>query len=127
VEQRALGRAERALRPRGVWSIRIRLEIGGATRDLALFNLAIDSKLRACDLVRLRVDDVWIGGRALERATIMQKKTGRPVQFGMTEPTRAASKNWLEASARRSGQYLFPGPPACVSAHVDPPVRPHPA
>lgn len=99
---------KRALRPRDVWSIRIRLEIGGATRDLALFNLAIDSKLRACDLVRLRVDDVWIGGRARERATIVQKKTGRPVQFEITEPTRAALKSWLEASARRSGQYLFP-------------------
>lgn len=99
---------KRALRPRDVWSIRIRLEIGGATRDPALFNLAINSKLRACDLVRLRVDDVWIGGHARERATIVQKKTGRPVQFEITEPTRAALKSWLEASARRSGQYLFP-------------------
>lgn len=84
---------KRALRPRDVWGIRIRLEIGRATRDLALFNLAIDSRLRACDLVRLRVDDVWIGGRARERATIVQKKTGRPVQFEITEPTRAAPKN----------------------------------
>src|SRR5215472_19219496 len=63
--------------------------------DLALFNLAIDSKLRGCDLVRLRVSDVCGGGRVQDRATVIQQKTGRPVQFEITEQTRAAIRDWL--------------------------------
>jgi hypothetical protein len=72
---------KRPLQPKNVWSIRVRLEMSGATRELALFNLAIDSKLRACDLVRLRVEYLWSGGSIRARATIVQKKTKRPVQF----------------------------------------------
>jgi hypothetical protein len=73
---------KRPLKPKEVWAIRVRLQLQGRKRDLALFNLAIDSKLRGCDLVSLRVDDVCVGGRVRDRATVIQKKTGRPVQFG---------------------------------------------
>ena len=67
-----------------IWSIRVRLQVAHRIRDLALFNLALDSKLRACDLVALRVDDVALNGRVRSRATVMQRKTGRPVQFEIT-------------------------------------------
>ena len=79
---------KRPLKPKDVWAIRVRLQLHHRARDLALFNLAIDSKLRGCDLVRLQIDDVCAGGRVRERATIIQKKTGRPVQFEITEQTR---------------------------------------
>ena len=81
---------KRPLKPKEVWTIRVRLQLERRRRDLALFNLAIDSKLRGCDLVRLRVNDVCIGGQVRDRATIIQRKTGRPVQFEITEQTRAA-------------------------------------
>jgi integrase len=99
---------KRPLRPKDVWAIRVRLQIGGFVRDLALFNLAVDSKLRACDLVALRISDVEAGGRIRERATIVQKKTGRPVQFEITEPTRAALRDWLATLGHRPGGFLFP-------------------
>jgi len=73
-----------------------------------LFNLAIDSKLRGCDLVRLQVDDVCAGGRVRDRATVIQKKTGRPVQFEITEQTRSSIRDWLPEVDARKGQYLFP-------------------
>jgi site-specific recombinase XerD len=73
-----------------------------------LFNLAIDSKLRGCDLVRLVVEDVCAGGRVRERATIVQRKTGRPVQIEITEQTRASIQEWLPEIDARSGRYLFP-------------------
>ena len=79
---------KRPLKPKDVWAIRVRLQLQGRKRDLALFNLAIDSKLRGCDLVRLQVDDVCAGGRVRHRGTVIQKKTGRPVQFEITEQTR---------------------------------------
>jgi hypothetical protein len=81
---------KRPLKPKDVWAIRVRLQLQGRKRDLALFNLAIDSKLRGCDLVRLQVDDVCAGGRVRDRGTVMQKKTGRPVQFEIVEQTRAS-------------------------------------
>jgi integrase len=99
---------KRPLRPKDVWAIRVRLQIGGFARDLALFNLAIDSKLRACDLVALRISDVEAGGRIRECATIVQKKTGRPVQFEITEATRAALRDWLATLSHRPGGFLFP-------------------
>ena len=80
---------KRPLRPKEVWAIRVRLQIKHNKRDLAMFNLAIDSKLRGCDLVSLRVDDIAVGGHVRDRATIIQRKTGRPVQFEITEQTRA--------------------------------------
>ena len=92
-----------------VWSIRARLQLELRTRDLALFNLAIDSKLRGCDLVALRVDDVAPNGYALDRANVRQRKTGRPVRFELTEVTRQAVDDYLRLSGRKPGQCLFPG------------------
>ena len=91
-----------------MWSIRVRLQVERRARNLALFNLAIDSKLRGCDLVRLQVDDVSVGGRVRDRATIVQKKTGRPVQFEITEQTRAAIQAWLADIRNRNTRYPFP-------------------
>jgi integrase len=97
------------LRSKHVWSIRTKLQVEGESRDLALFNLAIDSKLRACDVVALRVEDVAPGGYALDRATVRQKKTGQPVRFEMTEQTRQAVDDYIRASGRKPGEYLFIG------------------
>jgi len=99
---------KRPLKPKEVWAIRVRLQLERHKRDLALFNLAIDSKLRGCDLVRLRVSDVSVGHQIQDRATVTQRKTGRPVQFEITEQTRAAIREWLAAAAPENGQYLFP-------------------
>ena len=96
------------LKSKDVWTIRVRLQLESRKRDLALFNLTIDSKLRGCDLVRLRIDDVWIGGRVRERATVTQKKTGRPVQFELTEQTRASIQDWLARLSVCGTHYLFP-------------------
>ena len=79
------------------------------TRDLALFNLAIDSKLRGCDVVAVKVDDVAPNGCAIDRATVRQKKTGRPVKFELTEQTRQALDNYLRVARRRPGEFLFTG------------------
>jgi integrase len=96
------------LKPKEIWSIRIRLQVAHRTRDLALFNLALDSKLRACDLVALRVDDVALNGRVRSRASVLQRKTGRPVQFEITEQTREAIGRWLEKKGLHKGEPLFP-------------------
>jgi len=99
---------KRPLQPKNVWSIRVRLEMSGAVRELALFNLAIDSKLRACDLVKLKVEDLWSGSSIRDRATIIQKKTKRPVQFEVTEQTKIALAAWLPFVRRNGSSYLFP-------------------
>ncbi len=99
---------KRPLRPKEVWAIRVRLQMEGHKRDLALFNLAIDSKLRGCDLVSLRVDDIATGGRVRDRATIIQHKTGRPVQFEIMEQTRLSMEEWLNARPRDRGPNVFP-------------------
>jgi integrase len=96
------------LKLREIWAIRIRLQLAAKTRELAMFNLAIDSKLRACDLTRLRVSDICLGSRVATRATVMQQKTHRPVQFEITEQTRASSEAWIKAAGLSSGDYLFP-------------------
>ena len=88
---------KRPLEPKHVWAIRIRLEIAERTRELALFNLAIDSKLRGCDLVRLEVADVYAAGQVKQRTAIVQSKTRRPVGFEITGGTRKAIGAWLEA------------------------------
>lgn len=90
-----------------IWAIRIRLQIARRIRDLALFNLAIDSKLRACDLVRLRVRDLCHGDRVAPRAMVMQQKTQRAVQFEITEPTRDAVNNWIGRAGLSGESYLF--------------------
>ena len=91
-----------------VWAIRIRLQIQERLRDLAMFNLAIDSKLRGCDLVALRGDDVLLSDRVRPRTTVIQKKTGRPVQFEITEQTREPVMQWIAKGGRRPGACLFP-------------------
>jgi integrase len=101
--------AKPPLRPSHVWSIRTKLQLEGRTRDLALFNLAIDSKLRGCDVVAIRVDDVAPNGYALERAIVRQRKTGRPVQFEITEQTRQAIDEYLRLTKRKPGEFLFAG------------------
>jgi integrase len=101
--------AKPPLRANQVWSIRTRLLIETRTRDLALFNLAIDSKLRGCDLVALRVEDVAPNGYAVDRATVRQKKTGRPVKFELTDQTRQAVDDFLKEAGKRPGEYLFSG------------------
>jgi hypothetical protein len=99
---------KRPLRPKEVWAIRVRLQLGDRKRDLALFNLAIDSKLPGCDLVSLQVEDVFAGSRARDRATVIQKKTGRPAQFEIREQTRSSIRDWLSEADLREGCYLFP-------------------
>jgi len=79
------------------------------TRDLALFNLAIDSKLRGCDVVALRVEDVAPNGYAVDRATVRQRKTRRPVRFELTDQTRQAVDDFLKGAGKRPGEYLFTG------------------
>jgi integrase len=86
----------------------VRLELGGSPRDLALFNTALDSKLRACDLVRLRIDDVCNGFSVRDRATVVQKKTGRPVQFEITEQTRTAIEQLFPELNTVRSTFLFP-------------------
>ncbi len=101
--------AKPPLRPKHVWAIRSKLQVDGRTRDLALFNLAIDSKLRGCDLVSLKVEDVAPHGHAVDRGTVRQKKTGRPVRFEMTEQTREAVDNYIKATCKKPGEFLFGG------------------
>jgi hypothetical protein len=99
---------KKPLEPKHVWSIRVRLEIARSRRDLAIFDLTIDSKLRACDLVKLRLDDVCPGVKVRHRATIVQKKTGRPVQFEITEQSRSSVEAWLPMLRATGSRYLFP-------------------
>jgi integrase len=101
--------AKPPLRPKHVWSIRTRLMVEGRSRDLAMFNLAIDSKLRGCDVVALKVEDVAPTGYTVERATVRQRKTGRPVKFDLTEQTRQAIEDYLRASGKKAGEFLFTG------------------
>ena len=96
------------LRLKEIWAIRIRLQLAKHARDLALFNLAIDSKLRGCDLVGLRVCDITQGQRVVSRATVLQRKTQRPVQFELTEQTRDSISAWLNELRPGPQQYLFP-------------------
>jgi integrase len=96
------------LKLKDIWAIRIRLQLAHRTRDMALFNLAIDSKLRGCDLVKLRVRDVSHGDRIAARTIVMQQKTLRPVQFEITGPTRDAVTAWIKCSNLKSEDYLFP-------------------
>lgn len=86
---------KRPFKLKEIWAIRVRLQLSCRTRELALFNLGIDSKLRACDLVKLHVRDVATGDRAAARASVVQQKTGRPVQFELTQPTREAVGAWI--------------------------------
>ena len=95
------------LRPKNVWSIRTRLQVEGRIRDLAMFNFAIDSKLRACDVVRIKMDDVAPHGRALNRVTIRQKKTGQPVTFELTDQSRQSIDEYIRVACKNPGDFLF--------------------
>jgi integrase len=99
--------AKPPLRPKHVWAIRTRLMVDGRTRDLAMFNLAIDSKLRGCDVVALKVDDVAPNGYTMVRAMVRQRKTGRPVKFELTDQTRQAVDDYLRAAGKKPGEFLF--------------------
>jgi integrase len=101
--------AKPPLRPKHVWSIRTKLEIDGRARDLAMFNLAIDSKLRGCDVVAIKVADIAPNGYTADRATVRQKKTGRPVRFELSEQTRQAIDDYPKAANKRPGEFLFTG------------------
>jgi integrase len=83
--------------------------IESRTRDLAMFNLAIDSKLRGCDVVALKVEDIAPHGYAIDRATVRQRKTGRPVKFELTDQTRGAVDGYLRAAGKKPGEFLFTG------------------
>jgi integrase len=96
------------LKLREIWAIRIRLQLAERVRDLALFNLAIDSKLRGCDLVKLQVRDVAHSGRVVPRATVMQQKTGQAVKFELTEQTREAVEAWIAKAQLSYSEFLFP-------------------
>jgi site-specific recombinase XerC len=100
---------KRPLLPQHVWAIRVRLEIANNRRDLALFNLAIDSKLRGCDLVCLKVADVFAAGLVKERASIIQSKTQKPVRFEITEGTRKTLRHWMAEPLMKGSEYLWPG------------------
>jgi integrase len=101
--------AKPPLRPKHVWAIRTRLQIAGRKRDLALFNLAIDSKLRGCDLVSIRVEDIAPRGYTADRASVRQKKTGHPVKFELTDATRQSLDDYLKTVGKQPGQFLFAG------------------
>lgn len=95
-------------KPKDIWALRVRLQLEGRTRELALLNLGIDSKLRGCDLVALKVRDVCHGEQVATRTVVMQHKTQRPVQFEITQAARDAVQAWIRQAALRPADYLFP-------------------
>jgi integrase len=105
------------LKLKDIWAIRFHLQQDNRVRDLALFDLAIDSKLRGCDLVALRVRDITHGNQIMSRAMVMQQKTKRPVQFELTEQTRDAITAWMAKAHLGSEQFLFPSRQK-VSPHI---------
>lgn len=96
------------LKLKDIWAIRIRLQLGHRTRELAMFDLGLDSKLRACDLVKLRLRDISHGDRISTRAIVLQQKTSLPVQFEITQPTRDAVGAWVKEANLGADDYLFP-------------------
>lgn len=91
-----------------IWAIRVRLQLNNKVRDLALFNLALDSKLRACDLTKLKVSDVSRGGRIAKRAMVMQQKTKTPVQFEIMGQAQESVAAWIKKAKLAPGDFLFP-------------------
>jgi site-specific recombinase XerC len=100
---------KRPLKPKHVWAIRVRLELAENHRDLALFNMAIDSKLRGCDLVKMKVVDIMASDQIKERASFLQSKTQKPVRFEISEGTRASLEKWMQARLMVGSEYLWPG------------------
>ena len=99
---------KRPLKPKHVWAIRVRLELAENHRDLALFNMAIDSKLRGCDLCRMKVVDVMASGQIKERASVLQSKTRKPVRFEISEGTRVSVAKWMEEPCTPAAKVRFP-------------------
>ena len=99
---------KRSLLPKQVWAIRTHLELAGNCRDLALFNVANDSKLRGCDLIKLAVLDLFKNERVRERVSLIQSKTKRPVQFELTENTRESVLSWIKAPEMLACRFMFP-------------------
>jgi len=99
---------KRPLLPKQVWAIRARLELAGNLRDVALFNVAIDSKLRGCDLVKLKVTELVSNERVRERVSVIQSKTNKPVQFELTENTRNSVADWVESPEMIGCVCMFP-------------------
>ncbi|MCW6511703.1 tyrosine-type recombinase/integrase [Lichenifustis flavocetrariae] len=104
---RKLG-AKRALKPQQVWAVRFWLDREGRLRDRAMFDLAIDSKLRGCDVVKVKISDLVVGGRVRNRALVVQQKTGRPVQFELLESARGSILAWLERRGGSLDDFVFP-------------------
>jgi integrase len=100
--------AKRALKPQQVWAIRFWLDRERGSRDRAVFDFAIDSKLRGCDVVKVKIGDLVSGGRVRSRAIVVQQKTGRPVQFELLEPTRGSILAWLERRGGALDEFVFP-------------------
>ena len=100
--------AKRVLNPQQVWAIRFWLDHQGRLRDRAMFDFAIDSKLRGCDVVKVKIGDLVSGGRVRSRAIVVQQKTGRPVQFELPEPTRGSMLAWLERRGGTLDEFVFP-------------------
>ena len=100
---------KRPLKPKHVWAIRVRLELAENHRDLALFNMAIDSKLRGCDLVKMKVADGMAAGQIKEQASVQQSKTNKPVRFEIMEGTRGSLERWMEDPLMVGSEYLRPG------------------
>ncbi|MGZ2412292.1 integrase [Sphingomonas sp. F9_3S_D5_B_2] len=100
--------AKRPLKPKEIWAIRFMLDQERRVRDRALFDLAIDSKLRGCDLVQIRIGDLATGGRVRTRTMVVQQKTRRPVQFELLEPARSSILTWLERRGGSLEQFAFP-------------------
>ena len=106
--------AKRALKPQQVWAVRFRLDQDRLLRDRAMFDLAIDSKLRGCDLVKMKVGDLLIGGRVRSRAIVVQQKTGRPVQFELLDCARTSILAWLERRGGALDDFVFPSRIDCA-------------
>ena len=100
--------AKRALKPKQIWGIRFFLDQQRRLRDRALFDLAIDSKLRGCDVVRLKIGDLVSGGQVRTRAVVVQQKTGRPVQFELLSDARGSLLAWLQRRGGTLGDFVFP-------------------
>jgi integrase len=115
--------AKPPLRPKFVWSIRTKLQVEGKIRDLAMFNVAIDSKLRGCDVVALKVEDIAPNGYTVDRATVRQKKTGQSVRFELTEQTRQAVDEYMRTFHKKPGEFLFASRRHARPSDHDAPIR----
>lgn len=115
--------AKPPLKPKHIWVIRTRLQLAGRVRDLAMFNVAIDSKLRGCDLVSLRIGDVMVAGSIRPRSSVLQQKTGRPVPFEVIDATRDALTRWLAVRRSKGTDWLFE-PDEERRTHKHTPVQP---